>query len=221
MARPSMNHIIYQDQNILLVEKLGGWLSVPGREGRNEQRDCLSFWLEERLNLRLYPCHRLDREVSGLIIYAKNEKAHRLINIGFEKHTIFKTYQALSQQKSNLPFAPFEWKNLLVKGKKRAFEAPHGKTSITKVGRVSLGKWKNLDVSLWELHPITGRSHQLRVHMSNAGFPILGDKLYGDTSEFGPSEIALRAYRIDLPENIQSELQLPSHFEIQPFLEFS
>lgn len=214
-----MSSIFYQDNNLLIVDKPAGWLSVPGREGRNEQRDCLSFWLEERLKLRIFPCHRLDKEVSGVIIYAKNEETHRLLNIGFEKHRIFKTYQALSSNVSSPLNAPFEWKNLLVKGKKRAFEASHGKESITKCSEVQKVQYNDQDVLSFILHPITGRSHQLRVHMSMHGHPIIGDNLYGSNMGFKDNEIALRAFRIDFPEDISLKLKIPSHFQIEKIVE--
>ncbi|PIP94457.1 MAG: RNA pseudouridine synthase [Bdellovibrio sp. CG12_big_fil_rev_8_21_14_0_65_39_13] len=218
MQSPSMKSILFQNEHLIAIHKPSGWLSVPGREGKNEQRDCLSFWLQERLKIQIYPVHRLDREVSGVILYAKNVQAHREFNMAFENHSIRKTYQALSLNCNDLPHPPIKWENLLVRGKKRSFEAPHGKKAITEVSKVELASFQNRQCSLWKLHPVTGRSHQLRVHLSQAGYPIWGDVLYGGDPSFEDGSIALRSIRADIPVNLCLKFGVPAFIETEKFV---
>lgn len=214
-----MKSILFQNEHLIAFHKPSSWLSVPGRDGKKEERDCLSFWIQDRLKLQLFPVHRLDREVSGVILYAKNAQAHREFNLGFENHTIRKTYQAISLKNENLPQAPLKWENLLVRGKKRSFEAPHGKKAITEVSKIDKGHLNQQQCSIWKLHPITGRSHQLRVHMNQAGFVIWGDLLYGDNEIFDEGAIALRSIRVDIPENLSLKFGVPAFIETEKFVE--
>jgi tRNA pseudouridine32 synthase/23S rRNA pseudouridine746 synthase len=166
----------------------------------------------------ILPCHRLDFEVSGLLIFAKNEIAHKAANSWFEKKLIKKTYRTLTEGsiiEANNWATPQIVKSKLLRGKKRAFESPHGQDAETHVQFIK----QNSDGFLeWNLNPITGRSHQLRYEMSRLKFPILGDKLYGSQYQLiSPTEITLQAVAIDFSEisGIQ-DFQLPAKIEI-PF----
>jgi tRNA pseudouridine32 synthase/23S rRNA pseudouridine746 synthase len=210
----------------VVVDKQPMVLSVPSRD-RNEKRPVLGLQLQSFLRTQIYPVHRLDFEVSGLVLYAVNEQAQRIATAWFEGHTVYKTYQALTlktcdfshwppqlehafPEKKDLQF-PFTWKNKLLRGKRRAYASPHGKTSETRVLSRDLQKDESYS---WKLQPITGRPHQLRYELSYHGFPITGDATYGSKREW-PLGIALRAFQIDfsvIPD--ASRLGLPEFIQI-------
>lgn len=195
--------IIFENQAFVAAEKPGGWLSVPSRQGSQDERPVLGLILENQLGCRLWPVHRLDLEVTGLILFAKTAEAHRAANQWFEHHKVRKTYAALSPLPDNPPFEGDEiiWESRLAKGKKRAFEAAHGKPSRTvaifRGARVVSG----FSAGFWHLEPLTGRSHQLRFEMYKRNLPIIGDRLYGSEIPWQrPQEIALRSFRLKFSE---------------------
>ena len=210
--------LVFENEHFIVVDKASGVLSVPGRV---ENEDLiLGRVLEADLGQRIYPIHRLDYEVSGLIIFAKNNISHREGNAWFNDKKIFKSYKALTT--GQCPTYPVnsetEWKCMLMRGKKRAYEASHGKLSITQVmfqgASVTSGQY------LWDLHPITGRSHQLRFELYRHGHPIVGDHLYGSPLLFNENihSIALRSYKLDFKLCLSAaSLGLPSEIEISSF----
>jgi tRNA pseudouridine32 synthase/23S rRNA pseudouridine746 synthase len=191
-----MQKLIFQNDHWVLAQKMPMTLSVPGRQGEADTRPCLGRLLETQLQKRIYPVHRLDYEVGGLILYALTPQAHRAGQSWFEHEKIFKTYHALTEgDVSNMPTAQaFDWHNKIVRGKKRSFEAPHGKDSHTRAIFHGLNQKQLLK---WELHPTTGRPHQLRMQLAMRLWPIVGDTLYGSKTPW-PEGIALRAVALDL-----------------------
>jgi tRNA pseudouridine32 synthase / 23S rRNA pseudouridine746 synthase len=197
--------LLQQTAEWILVDKPYGYLSVPGRNVKGAQKDerpVLGLILENQLGTRVWPVHRLDFEVSGIMIFALNEKSHRELNRLFETRQVKKIYEALTENKNSVTDLAKEitWNSKLVRGKKRTFEADHGDIAITHAKLIQ----NDLDLCFWRLQPETGRSHQLRVHLSKNGFPILGDLLYGgrnpkdsDKTILGKSEIALRAVSLE------------------------
>lgn len=188
--------IIFENQYFLCAIKPHGVLSVPSRFEGEDERQVLGRLLEKQLRKTLYPVHRLDFEVGGLILFAKNKEAQTLLSKGFEHKTIAKKYEAIT----SLPLSPGldsgkkqTWTCLLAKGKRRAFIADHGKKSITEVVFAGMEAGKN---KLW-LWPVTGRSHQLRFEMSHHGMPIDGDVLYGSTVKTQEDRVELRSVEID------------------------
>lgn len=176
--------IIWQDSDLVAINKPACWLSVPSRMGRADPRPCLGIWLQERLKTKIFPIHRLDFEVGGLIIFALNQAAERKYSMLFESREIKKTYEAWVV--NPLPLGTeMVVENLLVKGKKRAFVAPHGKKSITHLRAIKRFMHEGKELTLVELNPLTGRSHQLRVHLAGLSAPIYGDKLYGGEGDLG------------------------------------
>lgn len=173
---------LFENENVILVDKPAGYLSVPSRMGVADPRPVVGILLQEQLGQTLFPVHRLDEETSGLLLFAKNSSAQRTLNRSFELHTVQKTYQAISEFKESYEaLVGSVLKNKLFRGKKRSFEAPHGQSAETKVLAAEAYQQKYL---IWSLQPFTGRSHQLRVQLAMRGFPILGDRLYGSTLSF-------------------------------------
>lgn len=205
--------IIEHYTEFVVVLKPAGMLSVPARDV-NDERKVLGRLLEADLQQQIFPVHRLDFEVAGLMIYALNAVMHRTLSMAFEQHHVFKTYIALAEKfSSNLDKQ--EWKSLLLKGKKRTYEAPYGKTSITYAQTLENFFINNQSISKWQLNPHTGRSHQLRYEMMKHGHAILGDQLYGSRYKLNTHQIALISAQIILPTNIfQNSNTLPTTFKL-------
>ncbi len=165
--------ILYQDEAILVVNKPSGLLSVPGKA--LEHRDSLIT----RVN-QVYPnariVHRLDMATSGIILFAMTADAQRHLSRQFEQRRTKKRYYArvwghplIAAGKIQLPLI-CDWPNR----PKQKVDFEYGKHSVTDYQVVD----EDNISSLVELKPVTGRSHQLRVHMLSLGHPILGDRLY-------------------------------------------
>ncbi|MGZ3768127.1 MAG: pseudouridine synthase family protein [Bdellovibrio sp.] len=224
-----MIRVAFENDHFIICDKESGVLSTPSRFEAMDDRRCLGTELQDSLKIQIFPVHRLDFEVSGLVIYAKSAEAHRTANGWFENKQVSKTYRALTtgQDYSHIPETvknprlplslvngqEFEWKSLLLRGKRRAYESPQGKPSLTLASY--LGKDNADQFLMWDLKPVTGRSHQLRFDLSRHGFPIVGDKLYGSKVEWKKDSIALRSYKIDFSKAPKAQkLGLPEVLEI-------
>ena len=216
-----MIHIVFQNENFVVCDKPASVLSVPSRD-RHDPRGCLGIALQHQLKQSVLPVHRLDFEVSGLILFALNKKAHRISQDWFEKRSISKMYTAVTslQDFTHWPEAiptvrdkidlqlqkNFLWKTKIQRGKRRSFESPHGEWSET---RAQIEKVDGSKVS-WNLFPLTGKPHQLRLELSRRGFPIHGDSLYGSKVKLASTAgIALQAVGLDL-NHVSDRLGLPS-----------
>ncbi len=165
--------IVYQDQDLVVLNKASGLLSVPGR--LPEHQDCLQNRVQRVLPTATI-VHRLDMATSGLIVMALNKPAHVAISHQFEQRKTKKSYIARVYGKVkemegsiDLPLI-CDWPNR----PKQKVDHENGKKSLTHYRVLNFEE----NATLVELTPITGRSHQLRVHMLALGHPILGDRLY-------------------------------------------
>ncbi len=167
---------VHVDASMLVVVKPGGLLSVPGRGA--DKADCLVSRVQADFPDALI-VHRLDMETSGLIVLARNAVAHRRLSVMFQAREVHKRYLAvvdglLARDEGILDYPLIaDWPNRPLQ--KVDFDL--GKPSTTHY-RVIARDGEAL-VTRVELAPITGRTHQLRVHMLTLGHPILGDALYG------------------------------------------
>lgn len=207
--------VLFQNKHIVFVEKAPGVLSVPSRHPDKDQRQVLGLWLQRELKTQIFPVHRLDAEVGGLMIYALNADAHKFLNRAFENKKVSKTYEALStataQSPVEIPLGEKQtWTCKILRGKKRSYESPHGDPSITEATLIA----QNPRGLYWHLSPITGRSHQLRYEMYRQQSPILGDVLYSG-EPWEQEGIALRAFRLDFSEaQGREKFEIPELFEI-------
>ena len=200
--------ILWEDEALLVVNKPSGLLSLPGKDGTRS----LLEYLNDARPTPLLPVHRLDRDTSGLLVFAKTTQAQRLLQIQFQKQQVAKEYIALLENvptnpecmqtgSINLPLAP-DWINR----PRQKVDFQEGKPSLTHFTVLT-------DPQHSEAHPricfvpITGRTHQLRVHAAHPhglGAPILGDPLYG--SEQKPlTRLCLHASRIALRHPLTGE----------------
>lgn len=170
-----MPTLIYQDPYLLVANKPAGLLSVPGR-GPHKQ-DCLIARLQQRFGTALC-IHRLDCATSGLMVVARDADSHRAMSRLFETRQVQKTYTALvagqveqEEGQVNLPLI-CDWPNRPL----QKVDHQQGKNALTEFQR--LATYPDRACSRLALTPITGRSHQLRVHMREIGHPILGDEFY-------------------------------------------
>jgi tRNA pseudouridine32 synthase/23S rRNA pseudouridine746 synthase len=170
--------IIYQDDDIVVLNKASGILSVPGR--LPEHQDCLQNRVQRVLPTATV-VHRLDMATSGIMIMALNKPAHVAISRQFEQRKTQKSYLArvwgLVKQNEGSVDLPLisDWPNR----PKQKVDHENGKKSLTHYRVLSHNDSTDEQASTFlELTPITGRSHQLRVHMLALGHPILGDRLY-------------------------------------------
>lgn len=175
--------IVYADAVLLVLEKPSGLLSVPGR-GEDKQ-DCLAARAQARYADALV-VHRLDRDTSGLLLMARGAHAQSALSKAFAKRRVHKRYQAVvfgcppktaqgGWGEINLPLA-LDWPNR----PRHIVDPVQGKPSVTR-WKALPQPWQGASAqpcTRLELEPVTGRSHQLRVHLQALGHPIVGDSLY-------------------------------------------
>lgn len=170
------NDVLHIDEHIIIAVKPAGLLAVPGR-GLDKQ-DCLSARLAAEFG-DIHVVHRLDQATSGLMVFARSLTALRNLHAQFRAGTVEKAYEAIVlgklEQASfviDLPLGA-DWPNR----PKQKVDLESGKSSTTHVERLSFDPKTN--TSRVRLIPVTGRTHQLRVHMQAVGHAIVGDALYG------------------------------------------
>lgn len=168
--------LVFEDEFIVAAAKPAGQPSIPGRGDVGEP---LNKELERRLGMKLFVVHRLDREASGLILFAKDAATHRVLCAAFEGRAAHKTYLAAVQGTLTgagdikLPLKEF--------GSGRVAPATGGKYSRTRWSVEAPLR----GATLLRVEPETGRKHQIRAHLCAIGHPILGDPRYGDKRPVG------------------------------------
>lgn len=191
--------VLHADNALLVLDKPAGLLSVPGR-GEDKQ-DCLSRRAQSRYPDALI-VHRLDMATSGLIIMARGTDNQRRLSIAFAARQVRKHYIAVvdgllpqdagTTRTIDLPIS-VDWPNR----PRRMIDFANGKASVTNL-RV-LSHEPGQAATRVELEPLTGRSHQLRIHMKAMGHPILGDALYASPQvQSKCARLALHAWSLEL-----------------------
>lgn len=190
--------VLYEDSHLVVVDKPAGLLSVPGRGAH--LADCLLTRVQAAFPDALL-VHRLDRDTSGVIVFAMTAHAQRSLSMQFEKRSTKKTYVARvfgeMAEKTGTVDLPLivDWPNRPLQ--KVCHET--GKPAVTDWRVLKLGD----DETRVRLSPKTGRSHQLRVHMLALGHPILGDPLYAKGAAWDHPRLMLHSeeLRINHPES--------------------
>jgi tRNA pseudouridine32 synthase / 23S rRNA pseudouridine746 synthase len=165
--------ILFEDNDVIAVNKPEGLTSIPGSE---KGKDTLLGLLSKQYGQKIFVVHRLDKDVSGVMLFAKNAAAHKCLNDQFANHTINKTYIAVvhgvldaARGSINKPIHQFGSGRMGV-------DELRGKPSSTEFGVLErLAKF-----TLVKANPHTGRKHQIRVHFYSIGHSVAGDRLYGD-----------------------------------------
>ncbi|MEJ6022450.1 RluA family pseudouridine synthase [Ramlibacter sp. PS4R-6] len=177
--------LVHADEWLVAVDKPAGLLSVPGRGA--DKADCMAARVQAAYPDALV-VHRLDMATSGLFLMARGPEIQRRMGAAFEGREVRKRYVAIvagliaqDEGEIDLPLAA-DWPNR----PKQVVDRASGKPSRTKWRVLARGA----DTTRVELEPVTGRSHQLRVHLQAIGHPILGDALYA------PPEVAAHSARL-------------------------
>lgn len=220
MAAPEMLSCIAADDDLLVLAKPSGLLCVPGR-GEDKQ-DCLSARAQARWPGALV-VHRLDMSTSGLVLMARSLQVQRQLGLAFEQRAVHKRYVAIVE--GWMPASAGE------DGGWQTIDAPIAADwprrplrIIDAAGKPSQTRWRVLahDPPGWpgctrvELEPVTGRTHQLRVHLAHLGHTILGDALYaGEASAARAPRLLLHAEQLGLAHPRHGdwrEFHLPAPF---------
>ncbi len=182
--------IIYEDEDLIAVNKPSGLLSIPDRF--DAELPSLRTILKQKYP-DLFVIHRIDRDTSGLILFAKNSEAHKYFSQLFESRNVIKKYLAIVHGK--------------MQDDKGSFDQPigehhqvKGKMAVTRGGKPALTHYEVLEgfqsYSLLLLKIETGRTHQIRVHLQNAGHPVLCDALYGSAEPLLLSSIKKKKFKL-------------------------
>ncbi len=184
--------VIYQDEQLIVVSKPSGLLSVPGRGA--DKQDCMIHRVQRSFTDALI-VHRLDMSTSGILLLARSKEVHRLLSHAFQVRRVEKQYTALVAGRPGIESGEINWPLICDWPNRPRQKVDHevGKPSLTRYHCLSYDE--TLDATRVTLSPVTGRSHQLRVHMLSLGHPILGDSLYA------PPDIKIKAPRLQLHAN--------------------
>ena len=219
--------IIFENDDLLVVNKPAGMVvhPSPGHHSGTLVHAALGHIPElEGIGGEERPgiVHRLDKETSGLIVVAKNERAHRWLQEQFKSRKVEKIYLALVDGKPPTPAGRVEAPiGRSATHRKLMAVVPLGK------GRDAVSEYRTLESfpqhTLLEIHPLTGRTHQIRVHLAFLGCPVVGDKVYGKKKStvdldrhflhayklkiILPGEKVARVFEASLPEELQRALE--------------
>jgi tRNA pseudouridine32 synthase / 23S rRNA pseudouridine746 synthase len=198
--------LIYQDDYLLVADKPAGLLAVPGRGA--DKQDCLALRLQREFP-DVMVVHRLDMATSGLMLFARDVEMQRCLSRMFQAREVEKRYVALVIGKLepeagevNLPIMA-DWPNRPL----QKVDYDLGKPSLTRYRLLGI----DANASRVELEPVTGRTHQLRLHMAAIGHAILGDALYGNADS--APRLLLHAATLGLPHPASGT---PLHFDSKP-----
>jgi RluA family pseudouridine synthase len=207
--------LLYEDGDVLAVDKPEGLPVLPGGSTRATP---LRDLVQRAYPSKIFVVHRLDKDVSGVLIFARNAEAHRRLSAQFAGHTVEKTYLALvhgvvreDSGEIDRPLRPFGSGRMGV-------DLQRGKPCSTRFAVTE----RLAHFSLVEVHPVTGRRHQIRVHLYAIGHPVVGDPLYGDreTQRRYP-RLMLHAQRVsfDLPAGSRLTVEAPMSESFQRVLQ--
>ncbi|MBL0058041.1 MAG: RluA family pseudouridine synthase [Elusimicrobia bacterium] len=186
--------ILYQDERVFVVHKPTGQNVIPGRGP--ESGPCLKDEAAAHFGGKVFVVHRIDRETSGIVLFARDAAAHRFLNGAFEGRHIQKEYLA-AVQGDPAPAKGSVGVPLRLFGSGRVAAGPGGKPCRTDYE--TWARWEGGALLL--VRPVTGRRHQIRAHLAGIGHPVLGDPLYGPPPRpvGGAPRLMLHAGRLAFP----------------------
>lgn len=204
-------NIVYEDDHFLIINKPHGYASIPSILHSNTMANFVKHYYVEQdyPNKQVHIVTRLDKDTSGLMLFAKHGYAHARLDKQLQQKTIQKRYYALVSGKDKLPdegeiIAPIARPNDSIISRCVHPSGKYAHTSYKVVARYG-------DVNLVDIQLHTGRTHQIRVHFSHIGFPLLGDDLYGGRMDCGIQRQALHCHSIRFLDPFTREI---NHQEI-------
>jgi RluA family pseudouridine synthase len=180
IALPPGLSILHEDRDLVVVLKANGLLTVATeRERETTAQAYLNDYLKQKGEDRIHVVHRLDRETSGVLVFAKNFETREALKEQFAAHSVDRIYVAMIEGELDPPQGTF--RSLLRERRDLRMESvkahPDAKPAVTHYRTVQTkGGYSMLEITLE-----TGRKNQIRTHLSEAGHPIVGDRLYGST----------------------------------------
>ena len=202
--------VLYADGDVVVVDKPAGLPTVPAPDGPMD--GCVRAVLERQLGAAVWVVHRLDRDTSGVLLFARTAGSHRSLCLAFEERRVRKTYIAFTRgvpaQREGRISTPLHSARRgkvrpAVSGEEGAWEA------VTRFAVRKRWERSGVAVAMVETHPETGRHHQVRAHLRSIGTPVLFDRLYGPAptgAEGAPvSRLALHASRLIVPGAARAE----------------
>ena len=187
--------VVYEDENVLIVNKPSGILIHPdGNENDTLVNRVAKYYSDRGINIEVRHAHRIDLETSGLVLFCKDFLTHARLNYEIEEHILLREYRALvtgnvikNNGKINAPIG----RDRHINNKFRVSNSEKSKSATTNYQVIK----RYIDKTLIRCVLETGRTHQIRVHLSSINHPLLGDTLYGgNKKEIG--RVALHSYRI-------------------------
>jgi 23S rRNA pseudouridine955/2504/2580 synthase len=171
MRKPRLaEHITFEDDNLLIINKPAGISTLADRSAPTNMLSWVQQHYPEATN-----CHRLDKDTSGILIFARNAESYKAISLQFQNRLIQKTYHAIVHGSTNFKETMVDVP-LLSKGSGNVvWDTRYGKPSSTTITTIKKFRY----CSLVECKPKTGRKHQIRVHLKYVGHPIVADAAYG------------------------------------------
>ncbi len=181
---------IYTDDHLIVVNKPANYLSIPDRFDRD--KPSVQGFLQQQ-DGEIFTVHRIDRETSGILVFARDAETHRHLSQQFQDRSVDKQYLALVEGQV-LP------ENGTINKPIGKHPSVAGKMIITKSGKTSVSHYQVVEqfkhFSLLAVKIESGRTHQIRVHLAGIGYPLAIDTLYGQRDAFLLSEIKLKNYRL-------------------------
>lgn len=197
--------ILFEDNDVIAVNKPEGLTSIPGSE---KGKDTLLGLLSKQYDQKIFVVHRLDKDVSGVMLFAKNAGAHKCLNDQFSNHIINKTYIAVVHGRLDAAKGGINKPVHQFGSGRMGVDELRGKPSSTEFEVME--RFNNF--TLVKANPRTGRKHQIRVHFYSIGHPIAGDKLYGEKAVQGKfPRMMLHAQEITfkLPSGEEKTIEAP------------
>jgi RluA family pseudouridine synthase len=207
--------VLYEDEDIIALEKPINLASIPER---NPEKISLLKVLQEARGKKYHVVHRLDKQVSGVILFAGNADAHRFLNAQFEHRRVRKTYLALVHGEIAEDSGVIEIPLRRFGSGRMGEDRLRGKISTTEFSVMR----RQPGYSLVEIRPVTGRKHQIRAHFFILGHPVVGDRLYGDrAAQRSHPRLMLHALRIrfELPSGKRVDVRAEIPVAFFPFLD--